>query len=113
MATVTATRSTTQAQPRKAARKPARTVRLFQYGDKSVLVINQQWSATRGQLDTYALEPLPSDFGRGLLLTKEDGSSYCVNLSGPDSTCDCRGFESHGHCKHTAGCLALVAAGKL
>ena len=107
MNTVTATRSTRQ------ARKPARTVRFFQYGDKAVLVINQQFSATRGQLDTYALEPIPADFGRGLLLTKEDGSSYCVNLSGPDSTCDCRGFESHGHCKHIEGLTALAAAGKL
>ena len=94
-------------------RKPARTVRLFHYGDKAVLVINQQWSATRGQLDTYAVESIPSDFGRGFVLTKEDGSSYCVNLSGPDSRCDCLGFEKHGHCKHAESLLALTVAGKL
>jgi len=117
MATVTATRSTTQAQTRKPARKPVRTVRLFRYGDKAVLVINQQFSPSRGQLDTYALESIPSEMGgRGFLLTKEDGSSYCVSLSGADSTCECKGHLQHGHrtvCKHLAALTALAAAGKL
>ena len=64
-------------------------------------------------LDTYTVEPLPADYGRGLLLTKPDGQSYHVNLAGADSTCDCKGFESHCHCKHTESLLALAAAGKL
>jgi hypothetical protein len=54
-----------------------------------------------------------SPYGRGLLLTKPDGTNYCVNLAGPDRSCDCKGFEQHGHCKHTESLLALAAAGKL
>ena len=68
---------------------------------------------TRGQLDSYTLESIPSDFGRGLLLHKPDGTSYSVCLSGPDSACDCKGFESHVHCKHVESLLALQQRGKL
>jgi len=68
---------------------------------------------TRGQLDSYTLESIPSDLGRGLLLHKHDCTSYAVCLSDPDSECDCKGFESHGHCKHVESLLALQQRGKL
>ena len=83
--------------------KPARFCKLARVGDPRRADV----------LDTYTVEPLPAEYGRGLLLTKPDGASYCVNLSGPDSTCDCRGFENHGHSKHVEGLLALAAAGRL
>ena len=79
---------------------------------KAVLVIRQAL-AKGDQTDAYTLEPIPSDFGRGLLLHKHDGTSYAVNLSGTDSECDCKGFESHGHCKHVESLLALQQRGKL
>ena len=78
-----------------------------------MLVIRVKLSKTREQLDSYTLEPIPSDFGRGLLLHKADGTSYAVCLSGPDSTCDCKGHVSHGHCKHVESLLALQQRGKL
>jgi hypothetical protein len=78
-----------------------------------VLVIRMKLSKTREQLDTYTLESVPADHGKGLLLHKEDGASYAVCLSGPDSTCDCRGFDSHGHCKHVESLLALQQRGQL
>ena len=93
--------------------KPARFCKLATVGEATILLIRQRFPRRADALDTYTVEPLPADYGRGLLLTKPDGTSYCVNLAGPDSTCDCRGFENHGHCKHTASLLALAAAGKL
>jgi len=93
--------------------KPARFCKLAHVGDAAILLIRQRFPRKADVLDTYTVEPLPADYGRGLLLTKTDGTSYCINLSGPDSTCDCRGFENHGHCKHTESLLALAAAGRL
>ena len=104
MATVTKSR------PRS---KPARFCKLAHVGDATILLIRRCYPRRADALDTYTVEPLPADYGRGLLLTKPDGTSYCVNLSGADSTCDCKGFEQHGHCKHTESLLALAAAGKL
>jgi hypothetical protein len=104
-------------------RKPIRFAQLLRYGAAVVLRIREVLSKTREQLDTYTLEPIPADFGRGLLLHKPDGTSYAVNLSGPDSTCDCPGFERWGWhtgpdgepvaCKHVSALLALQQAGRL
>ena len=59
-------------------------------------------------------QPIPSQMGgRGMILHKHDGTSYTVRLDGPDSTCDCKGFDSHGHCKHCESLLALQQRGKL
>ena len=65
-------------------------------------------------MDAYALEAFPSQMGeRGVALTKPDGTAYHVNLDGRASTCDCKGFDSHGHCKHCESLLALQQRGKL
>jgi hypothetical protein len=69
----------------------------------------------------YYLQPLPSDFGRAFRLTKfagtpgtdKEAAAYEVCLDGPGSQCSCKGYLRHGRCKHVAGLLALVAAGKL
>jgi hypothetical protein len=62
----------------------------------------------------YFLTPLATDFGRGFLLEKiGHEESYHVNLNGPQSTCECKGFLKHGHCKHRDGLAALVAAGRV
>jgi SWIM zinc finger len=104
---------TTAARKPRQRKKPARFCKLARQGDLTLLVIRQARPRSADLVDAYALEPIPSDFGRGLILHKDDGKSYCVNLSGPDTTCDCPGFESHGHCKHCESLLALQAAGKL
>ena len=93
-------------------RKPARFCRLVKTDGKAVLVIRQAL-AKGDQTDAYTLEPIPSDFGRGLILHKHDGTSYAVNLSGPDSTCDCKGFTRWSRCKHASALLALQRAGRL
>jgi hypothetical protein len=107
MSETTATRAPRQ------RKKPARFCKLTQQGADTVLVIRQARPRSADLVDAYTLEPIPSDFGRGLLLHKPDGTSYAVNLSGPDSSCDCKGFESHGHCKHCESLLALQQGGKL
>src|SRR6266498_3699980 len=97
------TQSKATRQPRK---KPERFAKLTHYGEDVVLTMRQVLSGKREQTDTYTLEPIPSDYGRGFLLHKPEGTSYAVLLSGPDSTCECKGFESHGHCKHCESLLA-------
>jgi hypothetical protein len=39
--------------------------------------------------------------------------TYHVNLAGPRSTCEGKGFLAHGHCKHVSGLAALVEKGLL
>src|SRR6266508_229614 len=99
MSETTATRAPRQ------RRKPERFCKLSRTGKDVVLVIRVKLSKNREQLDAYTLEPIPSDFGRRLLLHKHDGTSYAVNLRGTDSTCDCLGFDSHAHCKHVESLL--------
>src|SRR5215813_11413781 len=94
-------------------KKPARFCKLTRQGADTVLVIRQVRPRAGDTVDAYTLEPIASDFGRGLLLHKADGTSYAVCLSGPDSTCDCKGFTSHNHCKHVSSLLALQQRGKL
>jgi hypothetical protein len=108
--------------------KPAnkvRTCRLATTHTGSVaLTIRQQEGKQAPQTDVYDLEPIPSQLGgRGLILHKHDCKSYCVNLSGLDSTCDCQGFERWGWhldengeltaCKHINSLLALQKLGRL
>ncbi len=106
------TNATAKPAPRQ-RKTSARFCKLVRQGKDVVLVIRQVRPRAGDQVDAYTLEPIPSDYGRGLLLHKHDGTSYAVNLNGPDSTCDCKGFESHGHCKHCESLLALQQRGKL
>src|SRR5262245_63466096 len=76
---------TTATRPPRQRRKPERFCKLSRTGKDVVLVIRVKLSKTREQLDSYTLEPIPADHGRGLLLHKADGTSYAVCLSGPDS----------------------------
>ena len=42
-----------------------------------------------------------------------DPDHYDVLLDGPQSTCECKGFQHYGHCKHVESLLALIKCGKL
>ena len=110
---------------RKPRPRPQRFARISRNGPVSVLTIRQVSARGKETIDTYAVEPIPSEMGgRGLALTKPDGVVYNVELNGQLSTCDCPGFESHGWhqdrdtgemvaCKHCMAALALEKAGKL
>lgn len=72
----------------------------------------------------YAVSEFPSGWdGRAFTLVKlgaapdeggRDGSYSCfVARNGQDQLCECRGFQSHGHCKHLDSVTAMIAAGWL
>ena len=97
---------------RKPRPKPVRSIRLcvkpYEQGP-GVLRIT-----VGGKEADYLINLVPSDFGKGFRLEKIGAEeSYQVNLNGPESSCDCKGYLHHGHCKHVAGLAAVVAAGQL
>ncbi len=65
----------------------------------------------------YFLTALPADFGHGFQVEKiglhENEPPYHVNIDADRKTCECKGFLRHGHCKHSDGLAALIAAGRL
>lgn len=76
------------------------------------------------QVHCYNILPIPSDFGTAFRLTKRelvhdgygmwelhDMARYDVNLNGQQSTCECKGFLHHGHCKHISGLTVLRQRG--
>jgi hypothetical protein len=67
------------------------------------------------KLDQYSVRPIPSDWGTAYTMAKlpEETEPYNVCLAGADSTCDCKGHERHGHCRHIEGLTALMNAGRL
>ena len=105
--------------------KPERFAHVSKVGDVAVLVLRQTFPKKGEVIDSYTLDCFPSDLGgRGLELTKLDGTHYHVELQSKASTCTCKGFESHGWhidkatgevvaCKHIMSLLALEAQGKL
>jgi hypothetical protein len=102
---------------RGAGAKPKRQARLWDSGNGWVLTITT-WPPRSAAVDThYHLSALASDWGRAFRLVKvtDDGTRpvYAVNLSADGPTCDCKGHERWGHCKHVESLLALQAKGKL
>ena len=108
---------TTAAQAPRQRKKPARFCRLTHTGGKAVLVIRQPRPRAGDVVDTYAVEVFPShEGGRGVELTKHDGTRYHVHLDGGASHCECLGWLRWGHrapCRHVASLLALQRAGRL
>ena len=108
---------TTQSKAPRQRRKRQRFCKIVKnpsgYG-YDVLVIRQPRPKSADLLDYYTVEAFPSHMGeRGIELTKGDGTVYHVNIDGRASTCDCKGFDAHGHCKHCESLLALQQRGKL
>lgn len=99
--------------------KPERRIRILHpISDKSAGVIE----ITIGKDENvYAVRPMPSDFGAAFRLIKGElvevpeeetlrlraAEQYDVCLNGPQSTCECKGFLYHGHCKHVDGLTTL------
>jgi hypothetical protein len=113
MTTTTTTRAPRQRKPRP---KPARFVRLVikPDGANSLGVVRL---TVAGRSADYLLTPLATDYGKGYRLEKigleANGEAYHVNLGADGGTCECKGFLRWGHCKHTEGLAALIAAGRL
>ena len=110
MTTTTATPAPRQRKPRP---KPARHIALLvRPSDETAGVVR----ITVGKASAeYILTAIPADFGRGFKLVKMLGEheGYHVNVAGEQRLCDCQGHGAHGHCKHSDGLAALIAAGRL
>jgi hypothetical protein len=70
----------------------------------------------------YWITPAPTDIpGRAFRVTRfghteadADGDYQVLIGTNPaDTSCECRGFAYHAHCKHSAGLASLIAAGEL
>ena len=98
--------------------KPERRIRVLKpMSDGSAGVIAITVGKDEG---VYAIRPIPADFGVAYHLIKgeleeqedntlrlRDAAHYDVCLNGPQSTCECKGFLRHGHCKHVDGLTTL------
>jgi hypothetical protein len=85
--------------------------------NRSVLTLTHFFPRKAAEDTHYHLTAVPSDLGGVAFqvahLEVDGGWIYHVRLDGAASTCDCRGFEAHRHCKHVESLLALQAEGKL
>jgi hypothetical protein len=66
----------------------------------------------------YWLDALATDFGHGWRLRKfsayqrgDGDSAYDVMLNAEESSCECKGFLRHQHCKHLEALAVLKDAG--
>jgi SWIM zinc finger len=135
MSTLTPTCSKVKpsSKPRKKAERRLRLAVRPQDGSEGVLIVKEGTfgggQLVKGSEDTYLLQPIPADFGRAFSVTKTirwvllDGAatldhdarreSYHVNLNGRESTCECKGFLRHGHCRHLEALTTLADHGRL
>lgn len=79
------------------------------------LKIRQVTPTGKETIDVYGLLDIGTDEanGRGFALTKEDGTTYHVEITPTAKTCDCKGGARHGHCKHGDALAALLGKGLL
>jgi hypothetical protein len=75
-----------------------------------------------GKPSGYWITPVPTDIpGRAFRVTRfghteadADGDYQVLIGTNPhDTSCDCKGFAYHSHCKHSAALAALIASGEL
>src|SRR5688572_19173921 len=68
------------------------------------------------EVTDYLLESLPTDFGVGFRLTKNDGEAYEINLDmeeGKSHLCSCKGWSRWSSCKHVSSLVSLINTGTL
>jgi hypothetical protein len=109
------TTATAPASQRKPRTKPQRSVRLEVRPEDNGLGI-VRLTVGKDYAD-YFLTEIPADFGRGFTVEKiglhANDPAYHVNIDKDKKSCECKGFLCHGHCKHSDGLAALIAAGRL
>ncbi|HEY2908670.1 MAG TPA: hypothetical protein VGI99_00400 [Gemmataceae bacterium] len=86
--------------------------------DRGTAIIDQ---TGKGKIAEYAIVEFHADGGRGFRISNRAGGAdaYAVFLPFEEladsgmafESCDCRGFERFGHCKHIAAIRAIVDRG--
>jgi hypothetical protein len=105
--------TTTSTAPVKTGRKPRKKPERFCKVVRDENGVRTLTICVGTKTDTYDLLEIASDYGRGIQLTKPDGTVYHVCLDGLASACCCKGFTRHSRCKHRDALAALEAAGRL
>jgi len=105
--------ATATSKARKPRTKPERRVHLYNAEGNPKLL-----EMTIGQQTySYFLSIIDADYGIGFevrkLLPETDVYHVHYDPTHRLSTCDCKGGEHHGHCKHQEAILALIQSGKL
>jgi hypothetical protein len=98
----------TKSRPRKQVQ---RTLQFVRTG-----LVNQLWIKQGHKTDGYTVEDTSAYNNADLptfRLIKTDGTVHDVLLDGPQSLCDCKGFERFGMCKDGRGCRHIAALTKL
>lgn len=103
--------------------KPQRGARILQPILDGIAVIEIHVGKVR---HTYEVRPMQADFGTAFrihkmeLVQKEAGvyelestARYDVCLNEQQSTCECKGFLRHAHCKHLDGLTVLRQRGSI
>ena len=91
-------------------------MRLLDVGEGRRVLVIRVTEGRKAKETYYHLTKLATDFGRGFRLHKSDfdgGEVYHVNLDGPRSTCECKGWLRWGHCKHRDAMQELVNLGRV
>jgi hypothetical protein len=100
--------------------KPERTARLLPYHEPrcaGILAIG----IGKAEPTYFYCRVIPADFGElAVELEKfisqqrgDDDAVYHVLVHGRESSCSCRGFVAHSHCRHMDSVRELYAAGQL
>jgi hypothetical protein len=112
MTTATAARPMVPVTRKPRTRQP-RSIRMISPGRAIITVGKYEAEYTVTEFIVPARED--ESPGRGFRCEKFGGEVYDIFLAqnGQDDTCDCRGFEAHGHCKHRGGLKALLQRGLL
>jgi hypothetical protein len=102
-----------------ASKKPTRTCKLTEIEGHTTLSIVLD-HGKRLEVDYYHVKPLASDFGRAVRLVKFTGcreagqaDHYDILVDGEQSSCECKGHQRWGHCKHMDCLRKLVELGRL
>lgn len=95
---------------------------VFQQLFPGTVIVQVLTSVSQGSAkttDTFLLQELQPTYCRRFKVTKQaktGGAVYWIGIStnpvDSEDSCDCPGFESHGHCKHHSAVKSIIESEK-